>query len=270
MTAKDYRYIFNLSSGYSGTAYAAALLSKSDGILAEHEATPNLFGPWTALYNDTEDTADPELIEPLEDKFESIREKLAKHQLYCYADTSHGFIKGWGPLAVEYSIISPENTKLISTKRDPASIVRSMTAQRMIPGGAIFPCDHYWLDPHAKNNRLHLSAGVLQEVLNEMLPYGDDGFILPQLIHCSWYVLEIEQRIKEFKSTNAFDIFELSIDRLNPELIRDFYEFCELEVPENIFQEHVNKKEPWYKVDQQLAEIAYYELRKRLIKDDRI
>ncbi|MCP4183702.1 MAG: hypothetical protein GY761_10350 [Hyphomicrobiales bacterium] len=251
-------YVFNLSSGYSGTGFAASLLGQSDDFFAEHEAPPNLFGPWTALWNECGDEPDEHLLKPVRQKMAVVEERRRSSGKPHYADTSHGFIKGWGPAAILLGFVHPENTKLIRTKRNPAEIIRSMVGLRMIPGGAVFPCDHYWLDPHAHSNHIRLSSETVFNTMQHLTSECEDGFIVTQLIQCGWYVLEIEARIKEFRKTrNSFEIFDLDVDQICQRTLGEFFDYCGVAVPDEINCSSTNSKPHLYPVSLELAEQVY-------------
>lgn len=253
--------VFNLSSGYSGTAFAATLLTQSPDYLAEHEAQPTLFGPWTALWNETDGPPEGEIAEAVRHKFAVADQRRETAGKAHYADTSHGFIKGWGPAAIGLGLISPENTRLIHTFRHPAKVTRSIVALRMIPGGAVFPCDHYWLDPHADRNCIHLTTKDVQVVLEAVQPICNDGFIATQLIQAAWYVLEIEARIHAFRASYPdFEIFTLDIDRPEDEHIAGFYRHCGVQTPAQWSPDAVNAKRHLYDVQLEWAMCAYEHL----------
>jgi hypothetical protein len=257
--------IFNLSSGYSGTAFAAALLARSPYYLAEHEGRPTLFGPWTALWNESSGPPTDELADAVCRKLHAADVRRRESGRAHYADTSHGFVKGWGPVAVAMDLIGPENTRLVATRRAPAKVVRSMVALRMIPGGASFPCDHYWLDPHARRNRVFLTARAAHDTLGALLPVCQDGFIATQLIQAAWYVLEIEARIAAFRAEHPqFEVFTLDLETLDAIQLAAFFAHCGVPEPAGPAIAPVNAKDHLYEVPLGWADLALEALRQQL------
>lgn len=255
--------VFNLSSGYSGTAYACALLARSPTCLAEHEAPPTLFGPWTALWNETSGEPTPELVDPVRHKLEAAENRRKGAGKAHYADTSHGFVKGWGPVAIKAGLITPHDSRLIATRRAPAKVVRAMVALRMIPGGASFPCDHYWLDPHALRNHITLSSDSVHAVLAALKPVCSDGMFAMQLIQTAWYVLEIEARIDAFRAEYPeFPLFTLDLECLCTAQLDAFYDHCGVpSAEERLVPPPVNAKQYLYEVPLAWAEHALEALR---------
>lgn len=258
-------WIFNLSSGYSGTGFAASLLARSPDCLAEHEAEPTLFGPWTALWNETSGPADAELIAVVRCKLAQADARRRAAGKAHYADTSHGFVKGWGPAAIEAGLISPDDTRLIHTTRARAKVLRAMVALRMIPGGASFPCDHYWLDPHARRNRIELTTPAVQQALTALAPVCRDGFFATQLVQAGWYVLEIDARIADFRARFPdFSVCPLDLETLDATQLKKVFSHCGLTPPEKLEPTPVNTKTYLYDVPLAWAECALDALCKAL------
>ena len=158
------RLIFTVTSGRSGTALLAKLLSRVPGVVALHEPEPRF------NFKLRETIADPRRAIPflLEEKLPAI----AKLNGETYVETSHLICKGF----IEPLLALGLKPEFVILRRDPVQVARSLFQMNVIPGRT-FDGLLVLLQPSDK--------GVLPLISWEaMSDY--------QL--CFWYALEIERR----------------------------------------------------------------------------
>lgn len=170
----SFRYIFTVTTGRSGTAFLASMLSLLRRTVSLHEPDPS----FSTVFRRAQSCAGLARDFMEREKLPSIRHRLRGHHVYI--ETSHVFCKGF--LEPTLELLPAESVGLILLDREHRSVASSLQALNTVPGRTEKGMAWY-LSP---SDPTCLTRVDRWKELNDY-----------QL--CYWYCLEIEAR-KEYYS----------------------------------------------------------------------
>ena len=173
-------YIFVATTGRSGSASLAKILSAGERVKTEHE-------PWPVMLN-IERVATQDTEKYFYDLFHKSKAiNIMKSSIGCkhYVETNHLFIKNFSHLALD---TFKHKAKVIHLYRDPISVALSFYRIDSIPGKTSRG-KQYLIDPEADDNLLN--------ILPFLKKYDSDA----DIYRCLWYWYETEARVKQLKSS---------------------------------------------------------------------
>ena len=202
------RLIFTITTGRSGTAYLAHVLSFLPGVVSYHEPEPKFSDIMFKAQFNKKFAYDFWISKKLP--------KIAEEREDIYIETSHLFCKGFIEPLLGLGII-PD---LIVLRRPPREVAISLYKINAIPGRTTDGL-RFLLSPEAPN--------ILP------LPYWQ---ILHDYQLCFWYCLEIESRVEKYipsLKAKGVRVAETSLKYITtPKGIKDLIGALSLPMPKNI------------------------------------
>lgn len=122
----EIKAVFSINAGRSGSQYLSRMLGSGKNCVAFHELNPTGFGQALVDYH----RGDDHKVRDVARVKYAFMETFFKKNL-IYAETNHGFIKGFGWPLIE--MMDQRAVAIITLRRDPEKIVDSMIKVRSLP-----------------------------------------------------------------------------------------------------------------------------------------
>lgn len=223
-------FTFVATTGRSGSQTLARIFAAAPGCLSLHEPEPVMNG--LAMINKNRGSDSLARRTFYTRKLPRIYRECRSAKARYYVETNHMFIKSFHEFAIEYFY---PRINVVHLKRNPRANAYSIYQLNELPGTPIG--NRWYLDYQAPGNLIKLPPVL------ERFPEFRQPFYVSL-----WYVLEIEERIKRFRSTYPeVPCFQIATEQLNDmATIKELLAFLRMEIPEEALAQVVGKKNNEY------------------------